>query len=71
MFQLSQKGQFYVQPRLDNDRADIKKEMLQRFLMPKTHERTEQPKLLPGRKPIIQLDERAVLQSTKFPFSLN
>ena len=50
------KGQYHVKPRLGQDRAGIKKNVL-RFLLPQQHDKPE-PKLLPGRKPIIQRAER-------------
>ena len=36
-----------------------------RFPMPQPHDKLEQSKLLPGRRPIIQIAERQILQPTK------
>ena len=55
------KGQFHVKPRLGQGRAGIKKNII-RFPIPQFQERPEQPKLIPGRKPIIQIAERPILQ---------
>ena len=55
------KDQYHVKPRLGQGRVGIKKKMF-RFPMPQTCDKPEQPKLLPGRWPIIQIAERPFLQ---------
>ena len=54
------KGQYHVKSRLGQSRAGIKKNVLW-FPIPQPHDKPE-PKLLPGRKPIIQIAERPILQ---------
>ena len=50
-----------VKQRIDQGRAGIKEKTL-RFPVFKSYGKPEQPKLLPGRKPIIQIAERPILQ---------
>ena len=45
-------------------RAGIKKKML-KFPVSKLYDKSEQPKLLPGRKPIIQIAEWSPLQQSQ------
>ena len=59
------KGQFYVRARVGEARAGIKRKMLHILPMPESHGNAEQLKLLPGRKPIIQMNERLILQPLK------
>ena len=54
------KDQYHVKPRMGLGRAGIKKKML-RFLIPQPCDKAEQPELLPGRGPIIQIAERPIL----------
>ena len=54
------KGTSQVKQRLCQSRAGIKR---------KTIEKPEQPKLLPGRKPIIQIAERPIQSKTRLKVS--
>ena len=60
-FSTESKDQYHVKPRMDQGRACIKKKMF-RFPIPLPCNKPEQPKLLPGRRPIIQIAERPLLQ---------
>ena len=51
----------HVKPRIGQDRAGIKKKMLT-FPVSQPYDKPEQPQLLTGRKPIIQIAERSILQ---------
>ena len=62
------KDQFYVKPQLGQDRAGIKKNVI-RFPIPQWQDIPKQLKLLPGRKPIIQMAERPILQSLELMFN--
>ena len=55
---------YHVKPTLGLGRSGIKKK-IPRFPIPLSHDKQKQPKLLPGRKPIIQITERPVLQPSK------
>ena len=55
------KDKYHVKPRLGQGKACIKKKML-RFPIPQPCDKPEQSKLLPGRRPIIQIAERPSLQ---------
>ena len=55
------KDQYHIQPRLGQGRAGTKKKIL-RFPIPHPCDKPEQPNLLPGRRPIIKIAERPILQ---------
>ena len=55
------KGISQVKPRLGQSRADIKWRTL-KFPVSWTLDKPKQPQLLPGRRPIIQIAERPILQ---------
>ena len=55
------KGHSNVQPGIGQGGAGIKRKILQRVPMLQSHGKAGQPKLLPGRKPVIQVAERPVL----------
>ena len=61
--------QYHVKPRSGQGRAGIKKNV-PRFPIPQLHDKPEQPKLLPGRKSIIQITERPILQPPRLLFNL-
>ena len=54
----------HIKPRICQGRAGIKRKML-KFPVSQLHDKPEQPKVLPGRKPIIQITERLTLQESK------
>ena len=54
----------HIEPRIGQGRAGIKRKTLQ-FPVPQLHDKPEQPKLLSGRKPIIQIAERPPLQQSQ------
>ena len=58
------KGISQVKPRSGQGRAGIKQQML-KFPLSQQHDKPEQPKLLPGRKPIVQIAERPIQPKTK------
>ena len=58
------KGISQVKPRLGQGRAGIKRKMLT-FPVSQPSDKPKQPKLLPGRKPIIQITERPPLQQSQ------
>ena len=51
----------HIKLRLGQGRAGIKRKM-PNFPVSQLHDKPEQPKLLPGRSPIIQIAERPILQ---------
>ena len=53
-----------MKPRLGQGRAGVKQKRF-RFLVCQWFDKSEQPKLLPGRKPFIQIIESHILQQTK------
>ena len=53
-----------MKPRLGHGRAGIKQKTF-RFPMSELLDKPEQPKLLPGRRPIIQITERPLLQQSQ------
>ena len=59
------KGQILVKPRAGQCRLGIKRKILPRFYMHQAHDKQEQPKLLPGRRPIIQIAERPGVELLK------
>ena len=64
MFPLSQKSNLY-KSRVYQGRAGIERKILQKFPIPQAREKPQQTKLLQGRRPIIQMAERPILQSLK------
>ena len=64
------KGRCNMKPRIGQGRAGIKRKILQRFLMSQSHGKAEEPQLLPGRKSIIQIAERPILQPAKLLVNL-
>ena len=63
------KGMSQGKPRLGQGRAGIKTKMLK---LPVSHsyDKLKQPKLLPGRKPIIQIAEKRICNNLKILYSL-
>ena len=55
------KDQYHVKPRIGQGKAGIKKKML-RFPRPQPYDKPDQLKLLLGRKLIIKMAERPILQ---------
>ena len=55
------KGISQITPRLGQGRAGMKRKMFH-FPVSQPHVKPEQPKLLPGRRPLIQITERPPLQ---------
>ena len=58
------KTYYHLKPGLGQGRASIKKKKL-RFPMPRPYDKPKQPKFLPGKRPIIQIAERSILQPPK------
>ena len=56
------KDQYHIKPRVGQCRASIEKKMF-RFPTPHPYDEPEQLKLLPGRRPIMQITERPILQT--------
>ena len=54
----------HVKSKIGQGRAGIKRKT-HMFPLPQPYEKPEQPKLLPERKPIIQIAERPILQHSK------
>ena len=64
MFLLSQKSNS-CKLRVGQGIVDIKRKILQKFSMLYAYDKQEQPKLLPGRRPHMQLAERLISQMLK------
>ena len=62
------KGKSQVKPRLGQCREGIKRNLL-KFPVSQLHVKPEQPKLLPGRRPIIQISERLIQSKTRLKVS--
>ena len=54
----------HVKPRIGQGRAGFKRRLL-RFSIFQPYDKPKQPKLLPGRKPVIHIVERSILQHPK------
>ena len=55
----------WVKSQIGQGRASTRRKILQRFPMSQSPEKTEQPKLLPGEKSVVQITERPILQPPK------
>ena len=59
------KGHFQAKVRVGQDRTGIKRKIPQKCPLSQLHEKAKQPKLLPGRKPIMQIVERPTSQQSR------
>ena len=62
---IAPKSQNHAKPGVGQGRTGIKRKILQRFPLPQTHEKPKQPKILPDRKPIIQIAEIPIFNNLK------